>query len=242
MTGLIQDLRFALRQLRKAPGFTAIAVFTLALGIGANTTVFSTVNAMMLRPFPFPHLDRIVTVWETINTYDHLSPAPANFHDWSEQSTQFDELAAVRGFDANLTGGNLAQHVEGTQVSSDFFSLLSMPTQLGRYIGPADFRGGVAPVAVISYGFWQQYLGADPSLVGKQLLLNGQSVTVIGGRIGAALSGFVFPLVQGQIGFVGAMWGLAGLSLLGGVLSQVLVPETSSRSLEEINPEPVLAG
>jgi putative ABC transport system permease protein len=180
MNGLLQDFRYALRQLRKAPGFTAIAVVTLALGIGANTTVFSTINAMMLRPFPFPHLDRMVTVWETINKYDHLSPAPANFHDWSEQSTQFDELAAVRGFDANLTGGNLAEHVEGSQVSSDFFSLLGLPTQLGRYIGPADFRGGVAPVAVISYGFWQQYLGADPTLVGKQLLLNGQSFIVIG--------------------------------------------------------------
>ena len=180
MNGLLQDFRYALRQLRKAPGFTAIAVVTLALGIGANTTVFSTINAMMIRPFPFPHLDRMVTVWETINTYDHLSPAPANFHDWSEQTTQFEELAAVRGFDANLTGGNLAQHVEGSQVSSDFFSLLEMPSQLGRYIGPADFQRGVAPVAVISYGFWQQYLGADPGLVGKQLLLNGKSFTVIG--------------------------------------------------------------
>jgi putative ABC transport system permease protein len=180
MNGLLQDLRYALRQLRKAPGFTAVAVVTLALGIGANTTVFSTINAMMLRPFPFPNLDRIVTVWETINKYDHLSPAPANFRDWSEQGTQFEELAAVRGFDANLTGGNLAQHIEGSQVTSDFFSLLGMPTKLGRYIGPADFRGGVAPVAVISYGFWQQYLGADPSLVGRPLLLNNQSFTVIG--------------------------------------------------------------
>jgi len=179
-TNLMQDLRYALRQLRKNPGFTAVAVITLALGIGANTTVFSTVNAMLLRPFPFPNLDRMVTIWETVPQYDHLSPAPANFLDWSEQSTQFEELAAVRGFDANMTGANLAEHVEGSQVTADFFSLLGMPTQSGRYLGPADYRGGVAPVVVVSHGFWQQFLGSDPSLVGKQLLLNGQTFTVIG--------------------------------------------------------------
>ena len=180
MTGLLQDLRYAFRQLRKNAGFTTVAVITLALGIGANTTVFSTVNAMLLRPFPFPHLDRIVTIWETVPQYNHMSPAPANFLDWSEQSTQFEKLAAVRGFDANMTASNLAEHVEGSQVTADFFSLLGMPTQSGRYLGPADFQGGVAPVVVVSHGFWQQFLGSDPSLVGKQLLLNGQTFTVIG--------------------------------------------------------------
>jgi putative ABC transport system permease protein len=180
MRGLMQDFRFALRQLRKNPGFTAVAVITLALGIGANTTVFSTVNAMLLRPFPFPNLDRIVTVWETAPQYNHLSPASADFLDWSEQSTGFEHLAAVHGWDANLTGGDLAEHVEGSQVTADFFSLLGMPTEAGRYIGPADFRGGVAPVVVISHGFWQQHLGSDPGLVGKQLLLNGRPFTVIG--------------------------------------------------------------
>jgi putative ABC transport system permease protein len=182
MTGLIQDIRYGLRMLRKRPGFTAVAVITLALGIGANTTTFSTVNAMLLRPFPFPNLNRMVTIWETAPKLDdtHLSPAPANFRYWSEQSTQFSQLAAVRGWDANLTGGSVAEHVEGSQVTADFFSLLGMRPQLGRYIGSADFQGGIAPVVVISHGFWQQHLGADPGLVGRQLLLNGQKFTVIG--------------------------------------------------------------
>jgi putative ABC transport system permease protein len=182
MTGLLQDIQYGLRMLRKRPGFTAVAVITLALGIGANTTTFSTVNAMLLKPFPFPNLDRIVTVWETAPKQDdnHLSPAPANFRDWSEQSAQFDQLAAVRGWDANLTGGSVAEHVEGSQVTANFFSLLGLSPQLGRYIGRADFQGGVAPVVVISHVFWRQHLGADPGVVGRQLLLNGQKFVVIG--------------------------------------------------------------
>lgn len=181
MTGLLQDIQYALRVLRKRPGFTAVAVITLALGIGANTTVFNSVNAMLLRPFPFPHLDRIVTIWETVpKQSDQLSAAPANFRDWSEQSTQFSQLAAVRGWDANLTGGNVAEHVEGSQVSADFFPLLGMSAQLGRNIGSADFQSGVAPVVVVSHAFWQQHFGGDAGLVGRQLLLNGQKFTVIG--------------------------------------------------------------
>ena len=182
MTGLLQDIRYGLRMLRKRPVFTAVAVITLALGIGANTTTFSTVNAMLLRPLPFPKLDRMVTVWETAPKQGdyHLSPAPANFRDWIEQSKQIDQLSAVRGWNANLTGGSVAEHVEGSQVTANFFSLLGMAPQLGRYIGSADFQNGVAPVVVISYGFWQQHLGADPGIVGRQLLLNGQKFTVIG--------------------------------------------------------------
>src|ERR1700730_18640993 len=182
MTRMFQDVRYGLRMLRKRPVFTAIGVLTLALGIGANTTTFSVINTMLLRPFPFPNLDRIVTIWETVPKLDdnQLSPAPANFHAWSEKNTQFDQLAAVHGWDANLTGGDLAEHVEGSQVTANFFALLGMSPQLGRYIGSADFQDGVAPVVVVSHAFWQQRLGADPGFVGRQLLLNGQKFTVIG--------------------------------------------------------------
>jgi putative ABC transport system permease protein len=179
---MFQDLRYALRQLRKSPGFTAVAVITLALGIGANTTMFSTVNAMLLRPFPFPHLDRIVSVAESVprqNDYN-MNAAPANFRDWSEQGKGFEQLAAVQGWDANLTGGSVAQHVEGFRVTSGFFPLLGMPMQLGRGIGSADFQPGAPGVVVVKHGFWQQHLGADPGIVGRQLLLNGEKFTVAG--------------------------------------------------------------
>jgi len=182
MTGLVQDFRYALRQLRKSPGFTAVAIITLALGIGANTAIFSTVNAMLLRPFPFPHLDQIVSVWENVpkqNDY-HLSAAPANFRDWREQNKVFQRLAALQGWDVNLSGGNVTQHVEGFRVTSDFFSLLGMPMHLGRSIGSADCQQGAPPVVVIGYGFWQQHLGSDLGIVGKQLLLNGEKFTVSG--------------------------------------------------------------
>src|SRR5579864_5610854 len=182
MRGLFHDVRFGARHFRKSPGFTAVAVITLALGIGANTTTFSTVNAMLLHPFPFPHLDRIVTVWETVPKQhdDRMNVAPANFRDWSEQSKGFKQLAAVQSWDANLTGGNVAQHVEGVRVTSGFFPLLEMPMQLGRSIGSADFQQGTAPVVVVAHGFWQQHLGSDPEIIGKQLLLNGEKFTVAG--------------------------------------------------------------
>jgi len=182
MNRLFQDLRFALRQLRKSPGVTVVAAFTLALGIGANTMMFSTVNAMLLRPFPFHHLDRIVSIWEEIpKQHDYrVSVAPGNFRDWSEQSRGFEQLAAVQGWDANLTGSSVAQHVEGFRVTSGFFPLLGMPMQLGRSIGSADFQPGAPQVVMVKYGFWQQHLGSDPGILGRQLLLNGEKFTVAG--------------------------------------------------------------
>src|ERR1051326_5670882 len=117
MNGFIQDLRYALRQLQKNPGFTAVAVITMALGIGANTTVFTNINAMLVRPFPFHRLDRLVTIWETVpkQNADRVSAAPANFRDWTEQSGAFQQLAAMQGWDANLTGSNVAEHVERSE-------------------------------------------------------------------------------------------------------------------------------
>jgi len=182
MESLLQDVRYAARMLRKSPGFTAVAVITLALGIGANTSMFSTVNAMLLHPFPFPHLDRIVAVWETVprQNEQRLVVAPANFLDWDAQNKSLDQLAAMHGWNVNLTGSGLAERVEAYQVTSKFFPLLGMSPEFGRSIGEADFAHGAAPVVVLSHGFWQRHLGGDGSIIGKTLLLNGARFTVIG--------------------------------------------------------------
>jgi putative ABC transport system permease protein len=182
MNGLWQDFRFALRMLIKRPSFTALAIVTLALGLGANTAVFSNVTALVLRPFSLPDLDRVVAVWETVLKQDAISvkAAPANFRDWVGQSTSFEHLAATQGWDANLTGEGVAERLEGYQVTPEFFPLVGVPPRLGRQIGSADFQQGTAPVVVLSHGFWQRHMGGDPAIVGKNLLLNGKRFTVIG--------------------------------------------------------------
>ena len=179
---LRQNLLYALRQARKNPGFTMIAVVTLAVGIGANTAIFSNVNALLLRPFDLPDLNRVVAIWETVpkENITQAKAAPANFRDWREQSHSFDQLAAVQGWNANLTGEGVAERAEGYRVSSDFFSLLGIAPLLARNIAEGDFQQGAAPVVVLSQKFWQKHLGGDASVVGKNVLLNGQKFTVVG--------------------------------------------------------------
>ncbi len=182
MGGLIQDLRFGFRMLGKTPGVTAVAVIALALGIGANTSIFSGVNSCLLHPFPFEHLDRLVAVFETApkqNSY-HIAPAPANFRDWREQNHSFQELAASHGWEVNLTGTGPAERVDGNLVTPNFFPLLGMRAQLGRTISYADFEPGRTSVVVISYGFWQQRLGKNPGVIGSRVRLNGEEFNIIG--------------------------------------------------------------
>jgi putative ABC transport system permease protein len=182
MNRLIQDFVYGLRMLRKNPGITFLAVITLALGIGANTAMFTNVNALVLHPFGLPDLDHVVAIWETApkQNVTTSAAAPANFRDWTEQSASFDHLAAVHGWDANLTGDGVAERVEGYQITPEFFALLGVSPQLGRQIGEIDFQHGVSPVVVISQGFWQRHLGGDAGVIGKNLLLNGQKYTVVG--------------------------------------------------------------
>ena len=191
MTGLLRDAFFGLRQLRNSLGFSIVAVITLALGIGANTAIFSNVNALLLHPFGFPELSRVVAIWETVPKEDanSVKVAPANFRDWNLQSTSFEHLAAVQGWDANLTGEGIAERAEGYRVTPEFFSLLDVPPSLGRNLGTVDFQQGPAPVVVISQGFWRKNLGGDSAIVGKSVLLNGQHFTVVG----VASDGADFP-------------------------------------------------
>jgi putative ABC transport system permease protein len=182
VSALIQDLKFGLRMLAKNPGFTVVAVITLALGIGANSNIFTAVNAMLLRPFAFKDLDRTVFVWETAPKQGeyHTSVAPANFLDWNEQNKGFDLLAAGRHWNVNLTGTGIAERVEAYQVTADFFPQIGIPAELGRSITADDFQPDRSSVIVLSHGFWQRRLGADPGVVGKSVLLNGQTFSVIG--------------------------------------------------------------
>ncbi len=182
MRGLLQDLRFGFRMLGKTPGVTAVAVIALGLGIGANTSIFSGVNSCLLHPFAFEHLDRLVAVLETApkQNQDHIAPAPANFRDWREQSHSFQELAAGHGWEVNLTGTGPAERVDGYRVTPNYFPLLGMGAQLGRTISSPDFEPGRTSVVVVSYGFWQQRLGANPGVIGSRVRLNGQEFAIIG--------------------------------------------------------------
>ena len=182
MGAVLNDIRYGLRVLRKNPGYSAVAVVVLALGIGANTVIFSDVNAMMLHPFAFQDLNRAVAVWESVPKQGEgrISVAPANFQDWIKENRSFEFLAAVHGWNVNLTGSGVAERVEGFRVTSDFFRLLGIAPQIGQWIGAGDFNPGHSGVVVLSYRFWQEHLGADPKVVGRNVLLNGAKFTVIG--------------------------------------------------------------
>ena len=182
MGTLFQDLKYGLRMLAKNPGFTAIAIVTLALGLGANSVVFSNVNVMLLRPFPFKDLSRVVAVYETAGTsnQDSVAVAPANLRDWSQENHAFERLAAVHGWDVNRTGEELPERLEGAQVSADLFPLLGVAPELGRTLDVRDFEPGHSSVVVLGYGYWQEHLAGDRGIVGKSLLLNRRSFVVVG--------------------------------------------------------------
>jgi putative ABC transport system permease protein len=180
MQTLLQDLRYGARMLVKQPGFTLIAVLTLALGIGANTAIFSIVNAVLLRPFAYPAPERLVIVQERY-TAGGMTVSYPNFADWQAQQTVFEGISAVRGNESfNLTGTGEPERLSGRLVSAAFLSTLGIKPQLGRDFLAEEDQPGAAPAVMLSYGFWQRRFGNDPSVIGKQLTLNNQSYTVIG--------------------------------------------------------------
>ena len=177
---LIGDLRYGARMLLKQPGFTLIAVLTLSLGIGANTAIFSIVNAVLLRPFPYQAPERLVILQEHYSA-GGFSPSYPNFVDWREQNTVFDSIVAVRTNESfNFTGSGEPERMQGRLVSAEFLSTLGVKPLAGRDFLAEEDRPGAAPAAIISYGFWQRRFGKDPSIIGKQLTLNNQSYTVVG--------------------------------------------------------------
>ena len=181
---LWQDVRYAARMLSKSPGFTAVAVLTLALGIGANTAVFSVVQAVLLEPLPYPQSNRLVMVMERVHlrTYenDQNDPSPGNFADWRAQNSVFEDMAAIQDKSFNLTGSGEPIRIEGEAVSASLFSLLQVHTALGRTFNSQEDVPGGPHVAVIGYGLWTRQFGADPQILQKSILLDGAKYQVIG--------------------------------------------------------------
>jgi len=180
MTMLSQDLRYAIRMFRKSPGFTAIAVLTLALGIGANTTLFSVVKGVLLNPLPYPHSAQLMTVYASTPGVAQGPVVYLNFLDWQRQTRTFSSLAVYRNQDYNVTGSTEGQRLTGYQISAGFFPTLGVQPVLGRTFGADDDRLGAAPVVVLGGGLWARMFGSSHDVIGKPLVLNGTPYTIVG--------------------------------------------------------------
>lgn len=194
VTDLAQDLRYGVRVLARSPVFTAVAVLSLALGVGANTAIFSIVNGLLLRPLPYPESERIVDVWhtppkESFPGVDKFSVSPANYLDWKEQGHSFEQMAAIGYAGFSLSTGDDPVAVTGAAVSADFFSVLRSQAARGRTFTRDEDQPGGDQAVVLSYGLWQRAFGADPHIIGRSLTLNSRSSTVVG----VMPAGFQFP-------------------------------------------------
>ena len=169
MQKLVQDLRYGLRMMFRNPGFTLVAIITLALGVGANTTIFSVVNAILLKPLPFPNPDRLVMIWEQrVQEPDNFNIVSApNFIDWQQQNNVFESMAMFdsAGNGYNLTGGSEPESVSGVRVSASFFDVLGVKPRLGRGFLPEEETPGKHRVVVLSDGLWRNRYAADPVLI-----------------------------------------------------------------------------
>jgi predicted permease len=177
---LLQDIRFGLRMLRKNPGFTAVAVLTLALGIGGNTAIFSVVDAVLLRPLPYPGSDRLMMVYQAAPQLGTAGPSYPNFQDWQRTPRNFEELVAFRTSQFALSGNGEATNVIAGAVTSGYFTMFRVKPILGRTFEPGDDVPGTAGVAVLSERLWRSRFGSDPAIIGKTIQLEPRPFTVIG--------------------------------------------------------------
>lgn len=180
MPNFLQDLRYALRQLRKSPGFAITAVLTLALGIGANTGIFSMLDAVVLRPLAVPGMNQVVTIYARHGQDDDDQVTLAEFADWQRQSRSFEELAVRKPADMSLTGSGDATHVNADFTTPDFFTVLRTDAFLGRVFSRSETDRGRNDVAVLGYGFWRDHFGSDAGIVGRTIELDQHAYTVIG--------------------------------------------------------------
>ncbi len=183
MSHLLIDLRYAVRLFLRAPAFAAVAILTLALGIGANTAIFTVVNALLIRPLPYAHADRLVMVWQDLRARG--GPAdewatPGNYADWRKEKSIFDEVAVISGWRPTLSGGAEPESIPGEQVSHEYFSVLGIAPMLGRSFTQADDVPNAPRVAVIGSGLWRRKFGASPAVIGQRVVLNSEPHEIVG--------------------------------------------------------------
>ncbi len=177
---LLADIRFGLRMLRKSPGFTAVAMLTLALGIGANTAVFSLVYAVLLQPLPYKNPARLVVLNETTPKVGTVSVSYQNFLDWRTQSHSFSQMTAVHQSNFNLAGISQPENISGDAVSPEYLSMMGVRPFLGRDFSASEDKAGTAPIVLLGYSLWQSHFGGDPDAVGKTISLDGRAFTIVG--------------------------------------------------------------
>src|SRR5437867_4676765 len=172
---MLNDLRHAIRILGKNPGFAAVAVLTLALGIGANTAIFSIIHGVLLKPLAYQEPERIVTI-----LHQGIYPvAPADFLDWRAQSQSFERLAAAEAWGGTLTSGDEPETVAGIRFGEGMFETLGVQPLVGRAFQADDFKSGQGRVLVLGYSLWQRHFGGERSVVGRSIILNGEAYTII---------------------------------------------------------------
>ena len=182
MESLFSDIRYALRNLLRRPGFTLIAVVTLAIGIGANTAIFSAIHALLLKPLPFPELDHVVAIWDKLPSRGvmHNEVAVANYLDWQSQTQSFEHLALYRWWSANLTGIDPPERIQGFLVTANYLDALGMKPIAGRNFFAEENQPGKDAVAIITHSLWQRRFGGDPEILNKKITINSVVRTVVG--------------------------------------------------------------
>lgn len=191
MEGIQRDIQHAIRNLFRHPGFLTIAAVTLALGIGGTTAIFSTVNALLVRPLDFPNLDRVAAVWESIPSkgVERNEASMANYLDWRAQNQTFEQLGLIRWWSANLSGMEPPERLQGFLVTANFLNVTGVNPIMGRGFASDEDQPGKTPVAILSYGLWQRRFGGDPNVINRTITLNGVARTVIG----VMPPGFTYP-------------------------------------------------
>ncbi|MFZ3343168.1 MAG: ABC transporter permease [Terriglobales bacterium] len=220
MSGMLQDIRYALRQLAKNPGFTTVAAIALALGIGSTTSIFSVVDQVLLHPLPYPDSDRLVKVSQTFEGVQTDDASPANYLDWAAQNHVFSEMAASRGWQGSMTAGDRPERVRGTMATPSFFPLIGVNPILGRTLVASDAAPGNDHVVVLGYGLWQRDFASDHAIVGRDIRLNGEQYAVVG-----VMPPNFSPDEYGEL-WLPSPWG---------VPTHPLVPDTDPRQFRDRN-------